>query len=315
MGKNIAIAGAGTMGSSMAQIFAKCGYEVWLYDIAEASVERSKKIIKNGIENEIDAGSITKEQGEQMVNSIHYSLKYEDVFPQADYVIESIMEKIEIKHAFWEKVSNMVSEDAILATNTSGLSITKISEAVHKPERFCGMHWFNPPHLTPLVEIISGEKTSDTTVTDIYNLAIKIGRKPIKVYKDPSGFCVNRIQFAVFREALNIVEKGYASMEDVDNALRYGLGMRYAAIGIFQMADLGGLDVWSTISSYLWEDLSDAKTLPKMLEDLIEQRDYGVKSGRGFYDYSGGRDDKVVAHRDRLLSAISEVLAKFEEDK
>ena len=308
MSKNIAIAGAGTMGSSMAQIFAKYGFKVFVYDVAIAAIERSKKNIQAGLSTEIAQGAMTQKQAMEASARISYSTELKDVFPQADYVIESILEDISVKHTFWETVSSMVSDNTILASNTSGLSISTIAAAVKNPERFCGMHWFNPPHLTPLVEVISGEKTAEGTAKAVYDLALSIGRKPILVHKDPCGFCVNRIQFAVFREAINIVRNGYASMEDVDTALRYGLGMRYAVIGIFQMADLGGLDVWRTISTYLFPDLCDAKEVDPMLEDLFERGDFGVKSGKGFFDYTGGKDVELIEYRDKKLLELSKCL-------
>ncbi|MDR0491066.1 MAG: 3-hydroxyacyl-CoA dehydrogenase family protein, partial [Oscillospiraceae bacterium] len=199
-------------------------------------------------------------------------------------------------------------EDAILTSNTSGLSLTEIAKAVKKPERFCGMHWVNPPHIVPLVEVIKGEKTSDATADAVYENAVSVGKKPIIVKKDVPGFVLNRIQFAILRESMNIVENGIASIEDVDNSLKYGLGMRYAAIGPFETADFGGLDTFYNIASYLFADLSDRKTVNDMLSDLFNSESYGVKSGKGFYDYSNGKDKEAIRRRDKMFIKLAECL-------
>ena len=170
------------------------------------------------------------------------------------------------------------------------------------------MHWVNPPHIVPLVEVIKGDKTSDATASLVFENALAIGKKPIMVKKDAQGFVLNRLQFAVLREAMHIVESGIASIEDVDNTFKYGLGMRYAAIGPFETADLGGLNTFYNISSYLFADLSDRKTVNDMLTKLFQAESYGVKSGQGFYDYSGGKDQEAIRRRDRMFIKIAKCL-------
>jgi 3-hydroxybutyryl-CoA dehydrogenase len=170
------------------------------------------------------------------------------------------------------------------------------------------MHWINPPHLVPLVEVIKGEKTNDATADAVYNNALSVGKKPIIVKKDVSGFVLNRLQFAILREAMHIVENGIADIEDVDNTFKYGLGMRYAAIGPFETADLGGLDTFYNIASYLFSDLSDRKSVNDMLADLFKSGSYGVKSGKGYYDYSDGKDKEAIRYRDTMFIKLAECL-------
>ena len=169
------------------------------------------------------------------------------------------------------------------------------------------MHWVNPPHIVPLVEVIKAEKTSYATVDAVCANAMSVGKKPIKV-KDAPGFALNRLQFAILREAMHIVESGIASMEDVDNAFKYGLGMRYAAIGPFETADLGGLDTFYNISSYLFADLSDRKDVNDILANLYNDGNYGVKNGKGFYDYSEGKDKIAIQNRDKMFLKLKECL-------
>lgn len=304
--KTVVIAGAGTMGSSMAESFARFGYDVILYDIFEAALDKAKKLISLNQETEVLEGVVSKEESEALLGRIQYSSQVGD-FKKADFVVEAILEKLEVKHKFWEEVSEIVDPDVVLCSNTSGLSITKIAEVVKNPERFAGMHWINPPHIIPLIEIIKGEKTLEENAELVRDLALKLKKKPV-IVKDAPGFVLNRIQFAIMREALNIVEEGIAPIEAVDDVMKYGLGLRYACLGPFQVADLGGLDIFYNISSYLFEDLADQKEVFGKLKECHDQGALGVKNGKGFYDYSQGKDEELIRYRDQMFNKISKTL-------
>jgi len=309
--QRIVIAGAGVMGASMAQIYAEYGYGVVLYDVFPEGLKKGKDLITINQETSVAEGKLTGEESKALVERISFTDQL-DCFKDADYVVECIFERMDIKHDFWTKASAVAPKETILTTNTSGLSISEIQKAVASPERFCGMHWINPPHIVPLVEVIKGEKTSDATVEAVYKNALAVGKKPITV-KDAPGFVLNRLQFAVLRESMHIVESGIASIEDVDNTLKYGLGMRYAAIGPFETADLGGLDTFYNIASYLFADLADRKDPNSMLADLFKGENYGVKSGKGFYDYSNGKDKEAIRRRDKMFLKIAECLYSDED--
>jgi len=304
--QRIVIAGAGVMGASMAQIYAQYGYGVTIYDVFPEGLKKGKGLIEINQETAVAEGKLTAEQSRELVARIGFTDDL-DCFKEGDYVVECIFERMDIKHDFWAKASALSPKDAILTSNTSGLSISEIQKVVVSPERFCGMHWINPPHIVPLVEVIKGEKTNDATVEAVYKNALSVGKKPITV-KDAPGFVLNRLQFAVLRESMHIVESGIASIEDVDNTLKYGLGMRYAAIGPFETADLGGLDTFYNIASYLFADLADRKDPNDMLSDLFKAESYGVKSGKGFYDYSDGKDKEAIRRRDKMFLKLSECL-------
>jgi len=305
--KKVAIAGAGVMGASMAQIFAKCGYEVALYDISQEALDRGRHLIELNQATQVETGDITTEDSAALTRRISFAAPNDmSCFATADLLVECIVENLDVKHAFWKAVSAAAKPDALLATNTSGLSITKIGEAVEGPERFCGMHWFNPPHIIPLIEVIHGERTSDATADAVYRISELIGKKPIHVSKDAPGFIANRLQLAILREAIYMKEQGIGDFDDIDRCMKYGLGFRYACLGPFEVCDHGGLDTFYHIASYLWEDLSDAKTPDgTVLGDLFEKGDYGVKSGAGFYDYSGDRADEAVRERDAMYLAMA----------
>lgn len=304
--KRIVIAGAGTMGSSMGETFAKYGYDVTLYDIFPSALEKAGNLIRLNQETEVAEHVVTPEESAALLERIRYS-EDKACFEGADLVVEAILEKLDVKHAFWAEISALVPEDAILASNTSGLSITAIAEVVKRPERFGGMHWINPPHLIPLIEVIQGKKTDDETAEAIRDMALAVEKKPV-IVQDAPGFALNRIQLAVLRECLHIVEQGIATPEAVDDVMKYGLGMRYACLGPFEVCDLGGLDIFYNIASYLFEDLADEKAPFGMLADRFEKGQYGVKTAAGFYDYAGGKDAEKIKYRDRMFTKISKCL-------
>ncbi len=304
--KRIVIAGAGTMGSSMGETFAKYGYDVTLYDIFPSALEKAGNLIRLNQETEVAEHVVTPEESAALLERIRYS-EDKACFEGADLVVEAILEKLDVKHAFWAEISALVPENTILASNTSGLSITAIAEVVKRPERFGGMHWINPPHLIPLIEVIQGKKTDDETAAAIRDMALAVEKKPV-IVQDAPGFALNRIQLAVLRECLHIVEQGIATPEAVDDVMKYGLGMRYACLGPFEVCDLGGLDIFYNIASYLFEDLADEKAPFGMLADRFEKGQYGVKTAAGFYDYAGGKDAEKIKYRDRMFTKISKCL-------
>ena len=298
--KKVAIAGAGTMGASIALCFANKAFDVWIYDLSEKQLELGKKLIELNLESLVKEEILSSDEASMTMERIQFSTNI-NIFEDVEFVSESIVEKLEIKQSFWKSISEIAKPEAILTTNTSGLSINAIAERVTDRSRFAGFHWVNPPHLVPFVEIIKGNETTDEVAEAIRNISIEIGKKPITVKKDVPGFALNRIQFAVLRESMHIVEQGIASAEDVDTLLKYGLGLRYALLGPFETADLGGLDVFYAISSYLFAELNADKEPSKLLKEIVEAGNYGAKTGKGFYDYTDGRKEEIIKNRDEKL--------------
>lgn len=288
--KTITIAGAGTMGYSMADIFAQNGYDVILWNHRQPTLDRARTKISP-----------------EVANKITYTTGNE-AFQGRDLIVECIVEDLPSKLAFYRELSPLVDTDTILATNTSGLSINKLATAVTGPERFLGMHWFNPPTLIPLIEIIKNDKTRPDVARTIYDLALAIHKKPALVEKDVPGFAANRIQLAVLREVLALVRDGVVSVEAADAVMKYGLGFRWACLGPLETIDFGGLDVFYHISEYLVPDLEDSHEVPQLLREKFEAGEYGVKTGKGFYDYSGDKAKAATAARDKKLQAIYNAL-------
>lgn len=305
----IVIAGAGTMGYSMAQIFARYGYKTEIYDLSEKAIENAKGKIKLNTDTLIEEKEISETEAQVILNNLSYTTS-KDCFKDCDLVVESIIENLKVKQGFYGEISKLVKDECILATNTSGLSVNAIGEYVNKPERFIGMHWFNPSHLILLIEIIKGDKTSDKTAKAIFDLSVNIKKKPVIVNKDVLGFAANRIQFAVLREALYLVENGVVSKEGIDDLMKYGLGFRYACLGPLEVVDFGGVDTFHHISEYLMKDLCDSKDVPALLDEVYRKGNYGIKTKCGFYDYSDGKDIEKTKERDDKLVKLFNALYK-----
>lgn len=302
----VVVVGAGTMGASLAQVYARAGWDTVLYNRSASGLERAKNLIRLNQETFVKEEILTTQESEDLLARIKMTTEKAD-FADAALVVENIVEDLDAKQEFWGEISQIVPEDALLATNTSGLHITDIAKACKYPERFMGQHWLNPPHLLPLCEIIAGEKTSPENVQKMRSLVESLGKQPV-VVADINGFIINRIQFALLREALHIVDIGAATFEDVDTVLKAGMGLRYAALGPFGVADFGGLDTFDHINSYLNAELDDSKVGNKRLHEMVEAGKLGVKSGQGFYDYSGDKADAAIRERDRLYIELAKVL-------
>lgn len=304
--KQVVIAGAGIMGASLAQVYSLAGWNTYLYNRSDAGIEKAKKLIGINQQVLVENGIIDQETSDNALASISFSTDM-GCFATADLILESIVEDLSAKKSFWQSVSMLAREDALLATNTSGLHISDIALAVKGPHRFAGQHWLNPPHLLPLCEIVVGEETSPETVEKMKGLILGLNKTPV-VVRDINGFIINRLQFAVLREALHIVEIGAASLEDVDAVMKGGLGLRYAALGPFGVADMGGLDTFDHISSYLNADLCDSKTVSPILHDIVSRGELGIKTGKGFYRYDGDKAEQAIRERDSLYIALAKTL-------
>lgn len=304
--KKVGIAGSGLMGASMSQIFAKYGYDVTVYDAFENALEKGKNLIKVNQEAAVESGEATREEAERIINSLKFTNSIEDL-KDSDIIVESIIEKLDIKQEFWKTVSEIVRPDAILTTNTSGISIDAIAKDIVGKNRFLGMHWMNPSHLIPCIEIIRGSETDDESTKIVIELAHAVGKKTTVCKKDVPGFILNRIQLAILRECISLVENGIADVEDVDACMKYGLGFRYAAYGPFEVVDFGGVDTFHHIAEYLNPLLCNETNVQKLIDDIYKNGNYGVKTGKGFYDYT---DKDAISERDKKFVKIYNALYK-----
>ena len=296
----IAGIGTGTMGSGTALVFALGGYRVNLYGRTQASLDRGLKRISSSMALLSENGLISEEE-QVILSRINCFTDLSLAVRKADFVIESVAEDLEVKKAVFREMETLCSPEAILATNTSGLSPTLISEALEKKDRFLVSHFWNPPHLMPVVELVPGKFTSGDTVKVTGELLEKIGKKPVSLKKEAPGFIGNRLQFALLREALHIVDEGIASKEDVDRTMRFSLGRRLADTGPLESTDLGGLDIFYNVASYLFKDLSNTPEVSSILKDPATRGDLGAKTGKGIYQWTGSKLKETVQFRERTL--------------
>jgi 3-hydroxybutyryl-CoA dehydrogenase len=309
--RRMAMIGAGTMGAGMALCYAQAGYEVALYDVRPEQLDWALRRIKNSQAVFIAEGLIAAEAAREAGERIETTVSLAAALRGVQFVLEAAPEKLDLKQALFQEMEGLCPADTILATNTSGLSITAIARACRYPERVGGQHWANPAEIVPLVEVIRGEQTSDETAESIYRVTEKLGKVPVMVKKDVPGFASNRLQYAVLREALHLVAEGVVSAEDVDRTLKNGVGFRYPWLGPLETADLGGLDVFHSVARYLLPALSNMQATPEFFDRLVEEGHLGIKSGQGFYDYQGADRDEILRKRDlyfvRQLKLLREV--------
>ncbi len=299
--KRIAVIGAGIMGHGFAQVFAQKGYPVFLYDIDEAILKRAFMMVANNLETFIEHKMITRKEKKATLKRITTSMDLEEVASRADFILEAVLEVMDVKQKVFEELDRLAPPHAILASNTSGLSITEIGSVTKRPDKTIIVHGANPPHIIPVVEIVRGEKTSDETTELTFRLMLKLGKKPVRLLKEVPGFLFNRLQFALYREALHCLEMGVASAEDIDLVVKAGYGFRLPILGPLETSDFGGLDTFLRICENLFPKLDDSKEPPPFLKRLVEEGKLGVKSGEGFYKYSKAAIKRKIKERDQKL--------------
>ena len=304
-GMRTAVIGAGTMGTGIAQCLADHGLAVTLQDLDGDVLARSLEQMSDNRRVLLEAGLLSPQMAEESPWLFRTTTSLEEATTRIDLLFEAVPEDLSLKRDLYRRLDRLCDPHVSFASNTSGLSIMQIASATNRPERVAGFHWWNPAHLVPLVEIIQGEQTASTLIEQLLSLARTLGKRPVHVRRDVPGFVGNRLQFAVFREAMHLVEQGIVSPEDVDLAMTCGPGFRWAFLGPLRSADFGGLDVFHNICSYLWPELSNATSAPPGLTDRIESGQLGTKSGAGFYrydrhelaDWTGRRDEFLVGLR------------------
>lgn len=279
--ENIAVIGAGTMGNGIAQVCAVAGYQVTLIDVSDAALERGLATLRKNLERQVSKQVLAADVAQAAVARIRTSTDYAQL-QQAQMVIEAATENLELKVRILQQIASSVSSECVIATNTSSLSITQLGAAVSHPERFIGVHFFNPVPMMALVEIIRGLQTSNATHATAMALTERVGKTPISAGNRP-GFVVNRILVPMINEAIFVLQEGLASAEDIDIGMRLGCNQ---PIGPLALADLIGLDTLLAIMQAFYDGFNDSKYRPApLLKEMVAAGWLGRKTGRGFFTY------------------------------
>ncbi|CAI3800217.1 3-hydroxybutyryl-CoA dehydrogenase [Pseudomonas sp. MM221] len=279
--EQIAVIGAGTMGNGIAQVCAVAGYQVLLVDVSDAALERGVATLSKNLERQVSKGTLETDKAAAAKTRIRTSTDYAQL-SSAQLVIEAATESLQLKQRILQQVAANVAADCLIATNTSSLSVTQLAASIEHPERFIGVHFFNPVPMMALVEIIRGLQTSDSTYAQALVVTEKVGKTPITAGNRP-GFVVNRILVPMINEAIFVRQEGLASAEDIDTGMRLGCNQ---PIGPLALADLIGLDTLLAIMEAFHEGFSDSKYRPApLLKEMVAAGWLGRKSGRGFFTY------------------------------
>jgi 3-hydroxyacyl-CoA dehydrogenase len=298
------ILGTGTMGPGMGAVLARAGLQMTMFDTNPEALARTEGTVGvvNGV---LDRLEVPVREG----GSIAYESDQATALKDADIVLEAIPEKLELKQEVLAGVEGQIAAETIIASNTSGLPITKIAAGLAHPERVIGWHWSNPPHLIPMNEVINGERTAPEVTAAVEELTRRIGYHPVTLKKEVPGFVENRVLYAIMRECLALVDEGVIDIEGLDLCVKWGIGYKLAVVPPIQLLDMAGLDIYTSVASFLNADLSNESGISSTATDLLDQGRLGIKTGGGFFDYTPERVKELQQQRGAALVAVRKALS------
>jgi 3-hydroxybutyryl-CoA dehydrogenase len=297
----VAVIGAGTMGHGIAQVFAQAGLQVTLTDSDAGVLGKAIQRIETNLETCLEYGADEKDHATTVTGRIQVTPDLAEAVSEAGFVAEAVFEDLDVKHDVLRQVEEHCPDRAIIASTTSSYCVRDMAVALERPERFLAIHFWNPPYVIPVVEVMPGEHTLDEAVETIFALLEEAGKVPALVKVDTAGFVGNRLQHALRREAIAMVAQGIASPEDVDLITRLSFGLRLPVVGPLETVDLGGLDLTQAIQTYLLPELDRSTEPLQLIRDKVARGELGAKAGRGFYDWSPARTASVIQRRDVAL--------------
>jgi len=310
--KTVAVIGAGTMGHSLALVFAQGGLWVWLNDIQEAALSKAQGLIASHVRTLIEVGVLDRNQEGEVLQRIQTTTRVEEAGRDADFVIEAITENQAAKKEIFSTLDRVCPPRAILASNTSYMDIFKFVET-RRPKKVLITHWFAPPHIVPLVEVVRGPETSQDTVDTVKGFLIQAGKKPIVISKFLPGFIANRLQSALTNEMLFLIDNGYATPADIDEATKASFGFRMPILGVVKKVDLAGVDqIQRSIRNGLYQ-APPSRLSSETMDRLVLQGRLGIKSGQGFFDYGGRSTEEIMKEINVKLIRLREFLKELGE--
>lgn len=281
--KKILVVGSGAMGSQIGVVCALAGYDVVVQDIDEGMLDKAREQLQSRMARNVEKGRMSQEEVDAAFGRITFTTDLEEAASGADFVIEAAVEKLDVKREIFAKLGGVAPEHAILATNSSTIVSSQVADATKRPDRVCNMHFFNPALVMKCVEVVRNPKTSDATVETTVELTRRIGKEPVVLDKEISGFIANRLLGALRDEAISLYENGVASIEDIDKACKAALGH---PMGPFELMDLTGIDVGYYVRMARYEESGDPKDKPsKSVVEKFERGELGRKTGKGWYEY------------------------------
>lgn len=305
--QKIAVVGAGLMGHGIAQVFALAGYPVALTDISAEALDAAVDNVRANLALQSGQGLIEPQAAESAVERIVTTMDRARAVEGADFIVEAVVENLEIKQTIFRELDALCPENVILATNTSVISITEIADRARHKSRVVGTHFWNPPYLIPLVEVVRGKQTADSVMDRTLEILKTVGKHPVRVNKDVPGFVANRLQHALWREAISIVEHGIADAATVDECVKYGFGLRLPILGPIENSDLVGTDLTLAIHDYLLKHLERSPDASPLLKKIVARGDLGFKTGRGFQQWSA---DDIADTHNRLKTYLLKVTSQ-----
>ena len=300
--KRATILGTGTMGPGMGAVLARAGMEVKLFDVKPEALERAQSTVTM-VQGVLDRLEMPNQGG-----SLGYESDQAAALDGAEIIAEAVPEQVDLKRQVLTEVEDRVSAEAIIASNTSGIPVTTLAEGLKHPERLIGWHWSNPPHLIPMNEVIPGEQTSVEVTAAIEGLTKRIGYHPVTLKKEAPGFVENRILYAIMRESLALVDEGVIDVEGLDLCVKWGIGYKLAVVPPIQLLDMAGLDIYTSVASYLNKSLSNETGVSSTATGLKESGRLGIKTGGGFFDYTPEQVKELAQQRAAALVAVRKAL-------
>ena len=307
--RKVAVIGSGTMGPGMAATFARKGFETTLFDIKPEQLEKAKGAVDFVYTTLTNGGFMTAEEADAGRGRLTYTDDLATALAGAEFVVETVPERRDIKQQVFKDIEALVGDDVVIASNTSGIPISDVASVTKLPGRVVGMHWSNPPHLIPVIEVIRGAETSDETANATVAMVEAIGMVPAIVDKDIAGFVENRILYAIMREALHLLDEGVASAEAIDTITKWGIGYKLAVIGPLELLDVAGLDIYNSVASYLNADLNASSDISPTVTSKVAEGKLGMKTQGGLFEYTPERIQQLQQQRGRKLVATRKALS------